>query len=79
MQRIENTTLNVLQSIIQANHESNKSDALKHASIELEKLRILLRLSKELKFMSIQEYENFSQFTTEIGRMIGGWIKAEKN
>ena len=77
-QRIENTTLNMLQSIIQANHESDKSDVLKQASVELEKLRILIRLAKDLKFVSIQEYENLSQFTTEIGKMIGGWIKAEK-
>ena len=77
-QRIENTTLNILQAIIQANHESNKSDALKQSSVELEKLRILIRLSKELKFISIQEYENLSQFTTEIGKMIGSWIKTEK-
>ena len=77
-QRIENTILNVLQAIIQANHESDKSDALKQTSVELEKLRILIRLSKDLKFMSIQEYEILSGYMVEIGKMIGGWMKADR-
>lgn len=79
VQRIENAALDVLQAIIQANHDSLRKDSLTLASVELEKLRIFIRLSKDMKFISIQEYEMLSQFTTEIGRMIGGWIKSEKS
>lgn len=78
VQKIENTILDILTGIVQTIHEENKSNSLKHVSIELEKLKVLIRLSKELKFISINEYETLSSYTIEIGKMIGGWIKSEK-
>ena len=46
-QRIENTILRILEGIIEANQERNKLPYLKQTSVELDKLRILIRLSKD--------------------------------
>jgi len=74
-QQVENTVLNLLKLIIQANAERNKLPYLKQLSIELDKLRILVRLSKDLRFLSIKQYEFAVNKINEIGKMLGGWIK----
>lgn len=74
-QQVENTVLNLLKLIIQANAERNKLPYLKQTSIELDKLRILIRLCKDLRFLSIKQYEFAVSKINEIGKMLGGWIK----
>lgn len=74
-QHIENTILQVLKGIIQANSERKKLPYLKQTSVELDKLRILVRLSKDLRFISIRQYGFAAKKINEIGRMLGGWMK----
>ena len=74
-QKIENTSLNFLESIIQSNNDFDKKESLKKAIVELDKLRIFFRLSKDLQFISFDQYEYGSNLINEIGRMLGGWYK----
>ncbi|MFH0831863.1 MAG: diversity-generating retroelement protein Avd [archaeon] len=74
-QRIENSALGILEGIIEANQSINKEGALKKTSVELEKLRIFIRLAKDLRFMSFKQYEYVSTLINEVGKMLGGWIK----
>jgi len=74
-QKIENTSLNFLESIIQSNNDFDKKQALQKAILELDKLRIFFRLSKDLQFISFDQYEYGSNLINEIGRMLGGWYK----
>ena len=74
-QRIENIILKILEGIIEANQERNKAPYLKKISVELDKLRILIRLSKDLKFISIKQYAFAAEKINEIGKMLGGWMK----
>ena len=75
-QQIENTILEILKGIIEANQERNKLAYLKKISVELDKLRILVRLSKDLRFISIRQYSFAAEKINEIGKMLGGWIKS---
>ena len=75
-QHIENTILKILEGIIEANQERNKFSYLKQVSIDLDKLRILIRLSKDFRFLSIRQYEFVANKVNEIGKMLGGWIKS---
>ena len=36
----------------------------------------MLRLSKDLKYISIKQYEHASKLVIEIGKMNGGWMKS---
>lgn len=74
-QKIENTALNFLEDIIQSNNDFNKQKSLEKAIVELDKLRIFFRLSKDLQFISFEKYEYGSRLIDEIGRMLGGWHK----
>lgn len=74
-QQIENTVLEILKGTIQANQENNKLPYFKQISVDLDKLRILIRLSKDLKFISIRQYQFAAEKINEIGKILGGWMK----
>ena len=77
-QRIENAILEILEKIIEANQERNKIPHLKKISVELDKLRILIRLSKDLRFISVRQYGFAAGKMNEIGKMLGGWLKSNR-
>ena len=68
----------MLELIIRANKSKNKFIILMDLDTELEVFRALVRLSFELKFISIKKYEVLSQKVNEFGRLLGGWIKQNK-
>lgn len=74
-QRLEELIIAVLEKIIRANEARDKLGILNELSALLERLRILIRLSKDLTYMDFKKYEILSLGTNEIGRMLGGWIK----
>ena len=73
---MENTLLEILKNIIQANQERERLETLKQASIDLDKFRILYRLAKDLKFMSIKQYQFGAEKINEVGKILGGWLKS---
>lgn len=77
-QQLENALLNILKGIIQANQERNKLEILKQVSIDLDKFRILFRLAKDLRFMSIKQYQFGAEKINEVGKVLGGWMKSSK-
>jgi len=74
-QRMENAMLGILEKIIMANQSTAKTVYLKKASVQLDVLRILIRLSKDMHFISIRQYEFAAGKVNEIGKMLGGWMK----
>lgn len=75
-QQIENTTLEILRGIIRANAVRDKVPLLNQASVDLDTLRILLRLSKDLHFLSVRQYGFAAERVNEVGKLLGGWIKS---
>lgn len=75
--RIINNLLDSLEVLIEAAYTKNKYRLLKDLNLKLEKLRFLLRLAKDLKALSIKKYGYITGEINELGKMIGGWIKAE--
>jgi len=74
-QQIENELLEIIKDIILANNERNKTEILKRISVRLDTLRILIRLAKDLKFLSIKQYGNAAVKINEIGKLLSGWMK----
>jgi hypothetical protein len=72
-QRIELKTLDLIHSMIVANAERDKSATLGQASVELDELRILIRLAKDLHFVSVKQYGVAAEKMNEIGRLLSGW------
>jgi hypothetical protein len=73
-QRIELKILDIIHSMIVANVLRDKSVILRQASTELDELRILIRLSKDLRFVNIKQYGVAAEKMNEIGRLLSGWM-----
>lgn len=69
--------LRMLALLTVANRRHKKGESLAEASGRLDSLRITLRLSMRLGFLSHGGYERLSEVVDEIGRMLGGWLKYE--
>ena len=73
-QRIENKVLDLFHAIILSNVERDKTTALRQASMELDELRTLVRLAKDLHFVSIRQYGTAALKMNEIGRLLAGLL-----
>ena len=52
--------------------------ALSGADRHLARLRIYLRLAHHWQWLSSGQYEHVSRMVLEIGRLLGGWLRAEQ-
>ena len=74
--RMQNTALDVLASLVAATYSKDRRAALNHANLGLEQLRFLVRLSKDLGHLDLRRYEFAARAVDETGRLIGGWARA---
>lgn len=74
--RIEKSNLDVIEGILHANalYKEEKVEMLRKTSIDLNMLRVYVRLAKDIKLIDIKKYSKLQQDIDEIGRMLGGWI-----
>jgi len=71
--------LELPENIIEAQYSQKKHHFLRKTNIILEKLRLMVRLSKDLQCITINEYEYLAKEINEIGKMVGGWEKYSKS
>lgn len=73
--RIEDAALDFYECLLEARKVDivTRRDVLRRADVELEKLRLHLRLSMELQYLKFPQYEHVSGYVVEIGRMLGSW------
>ena len=76
--RIERGVLDVLDLLIEAAYTRHKADLLKRANLQLEQVRYLIRLSKDLELLSLRQYQYVAQHIDEVGRMVGGWLQQQE-
>ena len=75
--QIEELGLSILLHILSANIARGiKRKAIQLLiSEELDKLRILIRLTKDLRFISIKQYIYAAEKVNEIGKILSGWMQ----
>ena len=59
----------------QSERASGRAAALRRADAALGTLRQYLRLAFRWQWLTPTQYEHVSRMTSEIGRLVGGWIK----
>ncbi|WP_024346601.1 diversity-generating retroelement protein Avd [Lacrimispora indolis] len=64
--------------IITAQKKYYKKTTLQDADVQLELLRLFNDLSYDMKFIDEKRYKLISDRLCEIGRLLGGWIKSQK-
>lgn len=77
-QRIETRGLALIEQLFLAGNQrgSAKQAPLEQANLTLNVLRLLVRLAKDTRTIDVKIYAELEVLIDEIGRMLGGWIKA---
>ena len=76
--RIDAKIFTGLEQLIRAYYAKDKLALLAEINLELEILRYYLRLCKDLKLLSIKQYEYALRLLFDIGQSLGGWIKQQQ-
>jgi len=62
--------------IVATRSTKRKRQVLVQADVELEKLRLYVRLSQQRKLTSLSQYHFAANALIEIGKLLGGWLNA---
>ena len=79
VQKIKNSLYVGLRNLMYAIKSYNKHDKLKYLNefdINLNLLKVHVRLSNKYKYISTQNYQAWSTLITDICNMLGGWINS---
>jgi len=70
--------LAVVLSLVEAAYTREKIPILRRTIVELEKLRFLTRLGKDLGFTSLKQYEFASKEIVGLSQQTGGWLRQQQ-
>lgn len=79
--RIADYGLDTMELIIEAIYTKERLHILDRINIYMEKQRVLFRISRDRRYISVRQHEYVAKAIDEAGRMVGGWRKQvrEKN
>ncbi len=73
--RLDNLGLDIYEGLIEARYTKDKIDILRRVNLAIEKLRLLLRLCHDRRYLDRSGFEHVARNVDETGRMVGGWLK----
>jgi hypothetical protein len=73
---VQRAALLFQEQIIEAGMVEKPLPLLRQADVTLAKLRLDLRLCRELGLLKFNQYEHGSRMVDEVGRLLGGWMKS---
>ncbi len=76
--RLQGAALEVLERLVEATYSRDRRQQLAEANLGIEKLRFLCRLAKDLGYLDGRRYEHAARRLDEVGRLVGGWRKANE-
>ncbi len=73
---MEERAISMVIAVIEANKKGGeeRNAFQKNVSDDLDVIRILLRLAKDMRFVSIKQYASGADKINEIGRMLTSWM-----
>ena len=77
-QRIEVVILDLLELLFTVQFSQEKLKTLEQMSVKTDLLKVLLRLAKDTKAISSGKYIELQAILQEIGKMLGGWLRATR-
>src|SRR3972149_11052845 len=73
--RVEDSAFAFYDLIARATKVHDKRRTLLEADLELDRLRLNVRLCVELKLITPAQYEHAAGVLVEMGKLLGGWLK----
>ncbi len=77
-QRLQYAALDFQELIVEAEaaRGAERRTCLRRADAALGKVRLYVRLCREWQWLNSGQYEHAARLLAEIGRLLGGWLKA---
>lgn len=76
---INKSALGLLTDTVDLYYSTNRVVIIRKMNNNLDKLRIMIRLSSDFKYISVRQYEYASEKLVEIGKILGGFNKRAQN
>lgn len=73
--RIGALSIEIMELIIEAIYTKDRRDLLKVINLRIEKMRFLMRLCYDRRYLSASQFEFAVRCINEAGKMCGGWMK----
>jgi hypothetical protein len=75
-EHIQRCALDFYDLLVAAGKTKNplRLERLRQADIQLEQLRIWLRLARDLQIITIRQFEHAARLMAEVGRLLGTWL-----
>ncbi len=73
--RIEERALDVYEGLSLARYSRRPADALHRVNLDLDRLRLLLRLARDLGALSHAQADHAAEQVDDVGRQVGGWLR----
>lgn len=77
-QSLVTASLELLMNLVDATYQARNAGSLAAASREVNRIRYLMRLAKDLKVINLDAHEFAAKAVDEVGRMTGGWLKSTR-
>lgn len=65
----------MLERCVEAEEAYYKKTTLRELDVAVAKCKTYVKMAYRLKFMSYKKFEIINDYLTQIGKMVGGWIK----
>jgi len=75
-EKLKNETLEMITNIYRANSRAEKRELLQSARENIEVIRLLLRLTKDLKQIDLKKFIIINEKIEEVSKQLAGWQKA---
>jgi hypothetical protein len=76
---LQETALRFQERLIEAARAPDPRPRLHEADTDLTKLRLYLRLCRDLALLSPGQYGHVARMVDEVGRLLGGWLKGAES
>ncbi len=73
---VQRTALQFHERLIDAARAGDPRPMLNQADTDLIKLRFYVRLCRDMRLIDMKKYEHAAKLVSEVGRLLGGWIKS---
>ena len=77
--RIDNLVLDIYEGLVVARYTRHRIPILERINLDLEKLRLLLRLARDRGFLNRRSFEHGCKEIETAGRMVGGWLRQQRS
>jgi hypothetical protein len=75
---LKKETIELLTLIYRANTRHQKTDVLQIAREQIEVIRLLIRVMKDMKQISLEKFVKINQAVENVSKQLSGWQKSQK-